>query len=358
MKDVTYAVIGAGWISQEAFMPAVKAAGNSQMLAIVSGSEETAKTLAEFYDIAHVVGYDAYDAILEMDELDAVYIALPNALHAEYAIRAAKAGKHVLVEKPLAVTSAECQSIIDAARENNVYLMTAYRLHMEPGTLDLLERIQSGEIGEPRLFSAVFSAMIDDKNHRLSAKNWGGPLQDVGIYCLNAARHVFGCEPVAVNAMASQTADDQRFAEIPASVAVTLEFPGGKLAQFLVSFDGSDTDSYTVVGSKGALTLDPGFRFETASVLHSRSGQTRSKTAYPEVDHFAGQTAYFSDCIQNGTPPMIAPEEGLADVHTMRVIEAAIASGKTERIGHLAATTQPGPEMRRLCPTTNRRLVL
>lgn len=356
MKNVTYAVVGAGWISQEAFMPAIQASGNSQMLALVSGSPDTAKTLADFYDIPYVFGYDDYDVLLEMDELDAVYIALPNALHAEYAIRAAKAGKHVLVEKPLAVTPGECQSIIDTARENDVFLMTAYRLHMEPGTLDVLDRIQSGEIGEPKLFSAVFSAVIDGENHRLTANNWGGPLQDVGIYCLNAARHVFGCEPVAVNAMASHTPDDPRFTEIPANVAVTLEFPHGKLAQFLVSFDAADTDFYTVVGSKGALTLDPGFRFETATALRSRSGIARTHKTYPEVDHFAGQAAYFSDCIRNRTAPLIAPEEGLADVHIMRVIEAAIASRKTERVGDLAATTQPGPTMRRLCSTTIRRL--
>src|SRR5690606_36230546 len=127
----------------------------------------------------------------------------------------------------LAVTEEECSAMIAAAEENGVYLMSAYRLHNEPGTLDVVERIRTGEIGDPRSSTSVFSATMQPGNHRLSAAHWGGPLQDVGVYCLNALRHVFGSEPIEASAMASYGNDNAMFREVPESVAVTLRFPEG-----------------------------------------------------------------------------------------------------------------------------------
>ena len=145
MDKVRYAVVGAGWISQEAFMPGVHAAENSEMTAIVTGSVEKAQKLAEFHGVPAVYTYDQYDEMLAADICDAVYVALPNSMHADYTIRAARAGKHILVEKPLATTIADAEAMIAAAEENGVYLMTAYRLHNEPGTVDVLERIRALE---------------------------------------------------------------------------------------------------------------------------------------------------------------------------------------------------------------------
>ena len=192
---VRYAVVGAGWISQEAFLPAIPQVENSAVNAIVSGNPDGAGKLAEFYGIEHVYSYDDYDAMLAADVVDAVYVALPNSMHADYAIRAMRAGKHALVEKPLAISIAECEAMIAAAEEAGVFLMTAYRLHSEPGTVKVLDLIQAGEIGEPRHFASTFSFQSDDDNHRLLAKHWGGPLQDIGVYCLNAARHCLASEP-------------------------------------------------------------------------------------------------------------------------------------------------------------------
>ena len=356
MKKIRYAVVGAGWISQEAFMPSIAQTGNSEMTAIVSGSTEAAKELAEFYGIEHIFTYDQYDEMLAADLVDAVYIALPNSLHADYTIRAAKAGKHCLVEKPLAVTAEECAAMIAAAEENNTYLMTAYRLHNEPGTLDVLERIRKGEIGDPRIFSSVFSTLMKPSNHRLSAAHWGGPLQDVGVYCLNALRHVFGSEPIEVSATVSH-GNDPMFAEVPESIAVTLRFPEGRIAQFIASFGASDNDFYIVSGTKGSLMLDPGFRFETATELKTRHGLEASRETYPQSDHFAGQTAYFSDCILNGTPPVLDGNEGLADVVIMHAIEKAAETGVAQPIGPLPQQAQPVAEMERQLPVTDRRLV-
>jgi predicted dehydrogenase len=192
---VRYAVVGAGWISQIAFLPGVDLTGNSKTTALVSGNREAADLLAKFYDIPHVYSYDQYEEMLAADVVDAVYIALPNSMHADYATRAAKAGKHVIVEKPLAISVAECEAMIEAADAAGVFLMTAYRLHNEPGTVHALDLIRSGAIGDPRLFTSLFSFQAVADNHRLKASNWGGPLQDIGIYCLNAVRHVFADEP-------------------------------------------------------------------------------------------------------------------------------------------------------------------
>ncbi len=254
---MNYAVVGAGWISQIAFLPGVAQSGNSRVAAIVSGDRVKVARLAEFHGVETVVGYDGYDALLASPAIDAVYIALPNHMHADYAIRAARAGKHILVEKPLASTEPEALAMIDAARDANVFLMTAYRLHNEPGTVAVLEHIRAGAIGRPLLFQSVFSFQTTVGNHRLAAATWGGPLQDIGVYCVNAARHIFAEEPIEAMAMANRPGDDPRFGEVDASVAATLRFPSGGLAQFVVSFGASAVDSYRVVGTSGDLELDP-----------------------------------------------------------------------------------------------------
>lgn len=332
MGKIRYGVVGAGWIAQEAFMPAVPKTENSSVTAIVSGSADRAQGLADRYRIGHVFSYEEYDRLLSSDLVDALYIALPNEMHAEFASRALRAGKHVLVEKPLAISEAECQSIIDAANEGKAFLLTAYRLHNEPGTVDVIERVRSGEIGDPRVFSAVFTSVIGNDNHRLSASHWGGPLQDVGVYCLNMARHVFGDEPIAVSAIASHGDDDARFREVPESIAAILQFPKGRIAQFIVSFNASDVDRYTVAGTKGSLKADPGFRFETPNRLTLEADGKIVPRNYPKVDQFAGMVAYFSDCILTGTLPHVGTAEGLADVRVLRAIERAAATGQIQRL--------------------------
>ncbi|WP_343081634.1 Gfo/Idh/MocA family oxidoreductase [Ostreiculturibacter nitratireducens] len=359
MRKIRYAVVGTGWISQQAFMPAVAQTGNSEMTAIVSGNPDNAAKLAAFYGIESIYGYDAYDEMLAAGAVDAVYVALPNSLHAEYAIRAARAGKHVLVEKPLATTVEECEAMIAAAEETGVWLMTAYRLHNDPVTVEALERIRAGAIGEPRLFTSVFSFQSALDNHRLKAEHWGGPLQDIGVYCLNAARHVFGAEPVEAIAMKGQDEGDPRFTEVEETIAVTLRFSGGRFAQFLASFGAEVTDFYRVIGTKGEIVVDPGFRLETDTAMRLRQGEeTVEQEVSPQVDHFGAQTAYFSDCILNGTRPEADGSEGLADVRAMLAIERAAATGQPQRIETPPRPRHPAQDTIRLVPRTDRRLLL
>lgn len=355
---INYAVVGAGWISQIAFLPGVAQSGNSRVAAIVTGDRAKAQRLADFHGVETVVDYPGYDALMASPAIDAVYIALPNPMHADYAIRAARAGKHVLVEKPLAANEDESLAMIAAAREANVFLMTAYRLHNEPGTVAVLEHIRANAIGRPLLFQSVLSFQAALGNHRLKAAAWGGPLQDIGVYCINAARHIFAEEPIEAMAMAHRPGDDPRFSEVDASVAAMLRFPSGGLAQFIASFGTAEVDSYHVIGTLGDLTLDPGFRFETATKLRLRRDGKTIETQYPQIDHFGAQVAYFSDCITAGSPPEADGEEGLADMRALIAIERAVSTGRPQPISSPPRTRHPTLDMVRRAAPTDKRLVL
>ncbi|MCF3935236.1 Gfo/Idh/MocA family oxidoreductase [Acuticoccus sp. M5D2P5] len=357
MDKVRYAVVGAGWISQEAFLPGASVADNSVVTAIVSGSPDNARRLADFHGVEHVFGYDRYDEMLAADVCDAVYIALPNSMHADYTIRAVKAGKHALVEKPLAVSVDECDAMIAAAKAAGVHLMTAYRLHCEPGTIAVLEAIRAGEIGTPRVFTSTFTMTADPANHRLLAEHWGGPLQDIGVYCLNAARHVFAAEPVEVSALTAR-GEDARFSEVEETIGATLRFPGGALAQFTASFGAVDVNSYRVVGTEGDIVLEPGYKFQVATRMIVRKGDTVTIREFPQIDQFGAQTVYFSDCILSGTAPEPDGAEGLADVAIMRALERSAATGAPQPVDLPPRPTHPGPDMVRITPTTHKRLLL
>lgn len=354
---IRYAVVGAGWISQEAFLPAVATTGNSRLQAIVSGSAEAARRLADFHGASEVVSYADYDALLASDRIDAVYVALPNSMHADFTIRALRAGKHVMVEKPLATSMAESEAMVAAARQSGRFLMTAYRLHNEPGTHAMIDVVRQGTIGNAVYFGATFGFQTQLGNHRLKAGHWGGALPDVGVYCLNAARHVFAAEPLAVQAMASRPATDPRFAEIDASLAVTLRFPGDRLAQFFCSFGSAETETIRIVGSKAELILDPAFKFDSVLQMTIRRPGSEQRQTFRQVDHFAGQIAYFSDCIAQGTAPEADGEEGLADMRALLAIEEAARTGETVRLEPKEFGRGLDAEMARHFPVTDRRML-
>jgi len=185
-----------------------------------------------------------------------------------------------------------------------------------------------------------------------------GPLQDIGVYCINAARHIFAEEPIEAMAMAHRPGDDPRFSEVDASVAAMLRFPSGGLAQFIASFGTAEVDSYHVIGTLGDLTLDPGFRFETATKLRLRRDGKTIETQYPQIDHFGAQVAYFSDCITAGSPPEADGEEGLADMRALIAIERAVSTGRPQPISSPPRTRHPTLDMVRRAAPTDKRLDL
>ena len=190
-RKVRYAVVGAGWIAQEDFMPGVAKTGNSVMTALVTGDAKKARALSEKYEIEHTCDYDGFDALLRSGRIDAIYLATPNTMHNDFTIRALAAGIHVLCEKPMAPTIEECRAMIDAGKKSGAKLMLAYRLHFEEATLEAIETVRSGKLGAPRIFSSIFTQQVEPSNHRTERNKWAGPLPDMGPYPINAVRNLF-----------------------------------------------------------------------------------------------------------------------------------------------------------------------
>jgi predicted dehydrogenase len=328
-RKVRYAVAGLGHIAQVAVLPAFAHAENSQLTALVSDDPEKLEKLGRKYKVKDRFSYSQYDDCLRSGLVDAVYIALPNHLHREYAERAARNGVHVLCEKPLAVTEEDCLAMIRAAEQNDVKLMVAYRLHFEEANLKAIDLVQSGRLGDARLFDSVFTMTVKEGDIRLNPRELGGgTLYDIGIYCINAVRNLFGAEPMEVVAFSANNGD-QRFLQCEETTSAILRFPGReRLATFTCSFGAADVSNYRVVGSKGDLMMDPAYEY--AEELKQRvtiNGRTRERT-FAKRDQFAPELISFSECILSGSAPEPSGWEGLADVRIIRALYRSADSGQ------------------------------
>jgi len=325
--SVRYAVVGLGHIAQNAVLPAfAHARANCQLTALVSDDRRKLKELAKRYRVAHTCSYEQYEECLH--NVDAVYIALPNSMHAEYTVRAANAGVHVLCEKPMAVTVEECQRMIDACKEASVKLMIAYRLHFEPVNLKAIDLVARGRLGEPKFFNSSFSMTVRPGNIRTQSDKGGGTLYDIGVYCINAARYLFRAEPTEVMAISVNGARPE-LAEIDETTGAVLRFEGERVATFVTSFNAADVGSYRIVGTKGDLRVDPAYEYAEglAYELTVDGKTTRKRTA--RRDHFAPELLYFSECILKNRTPEPSGEEGLQDV---RIVRALYESSQTGRV--------------------------
>jgi len=325
---VRYAVVGLAHIAQVAIMPAfAHATRNSKLTALVSGNPQKLKQVSRRYEVPYCYSYRQYDQCLREGHIDAVYIALPNSLHCDYAVRAADAGIHVLCEKPMAVTEQECRRMIQAADRADTKLMIAYRLHFEEANMDTVELARSGKLGNLRLFNSVFTMQVREGNIRVRAELGGGSLYDIGVYCINAARYVFQANPTRVSACTVR-GTDRRFREVDEMATAWLEFPDGRLATFVCSFGATDVSAYEVVGTKGYVRMDPAYEYVGDLRQNSLlNGKSRSRR-YERRDQFAPELLYFSDCVLNDRDPEPSGLEGLIDV---ALIEALYRSAKTGR---------------------------
>jgi glucose-fructose oxidoreductase len=317
-------VVGLGHIAQVAVLPAfANARRNSRLAALVSGDRVKLEELGRKYGVERTCGYDGYDALLRSGEIDAVYIALPNSLHCEYAVRAAAAGVHVLVEKPMAVTEEECERMARAARDARVRLMVAYRLHFERANLEAIEVARSGRIGEPRLFNSTFTMHVVPGNIRVKRALGGGVLYDIGIYCINAARGLFRDEPVEVRAASSGA-----LGEVEESASCVLRFPGERLAAFTCSFGGADVSEYRLVGTRGDLAVEPAYEYAMALQHRLTLGGEVKERRFAKRDQFAPELLYFSDCVLKNQDPEPSADEGLADVRVIRALYRSAQLGR------------------------------
>jgi len=340
-QKVRYAVVGLGWFAQEAILPAFARAKNSELVALVSGDGAKRDELGARYGTRHAVDYEGYDELLGSGEIDAVYIALPNTLHKDYTVRAARAGVHVLCEKPLAMNEAECREMIDACRKADVKLMVAYRLHFEKATLEAIEAIDAGEIGEPRSFSSIFTMQVEPGNSRLDRELNAGPLYDIGVYCINAARNLFRAEPIEITALAGRKADDERFDEVDEQLGVVMRFPGDRLATFVIGFGAREYNRLDVLGTRGHLALSPAYSHSSALKIEiDAEGKSRSHKV-PHRDQIAPEIVYFSECIQENREPEPSGEEGLFDARVIGAVQESMASGRSVRIAPAQKRDRP-----------------
>jgi predicted dehydrogenase len=339
-RRIRYAVVGLGHIAQVAVLPAFENTKNSELTSIVSDHEEKRNKLAKKYRIEHAYSYEGYAQALA--EVDAVYIAVPNHLHREYALRAAEAGVHVLCEKPMAVTEEECRAMIDAADEHAVKLMIAYRLHFEAGNLEAVRLAEEGKLGNVRFFTSEFAQNVTDDNIRVTkpSKRGGGPVYDMGVYCINAARYLFRSEPISVFATSANSGEN-RFSETEEMMSVVMHFPEERLATFTCSFGAADVSRYTLIGTKGVLTCDPAYEYAT-EIKHelTLNGKTKEKI-FAKRDQFAAELVYFSDCILKNREPEPSGLEGLADVRIVQAIYASANSGKLVELPELPRKKRP-----------------
>lgn len=316
-EKVGYAVIGLGRIAGH-FMPGARLTTNSQITALVSGHRDKAERIAAEYGVpsSSIYSYEDFDRIAENKSVQAVYVALPNSMHAEYTIRAAKAGKHVLCEKPMATNVDECEQMIQACKAARVKLMIAYRCHYEPTNLKAVKLIRDGALGQIQAIESSFGFDIRAGEWRLSkALAGGGPLFDVGIYSLNACRYLTGEEPKDIAAFASVIDHDGRFKEVEENVAWSMKFPSGVLASCTTTY-GAPMDGYfRVHGAKGWLEVDSAFVYEGLHLRANFSGTTLDElNPARDPSQFQAEAEHFSHCIQNGLEPQSPGEEGLKDL--------------------------------------------
>lgn len=331
-RNIRYAVVGLGHIAQVAVLPAfAHAKRNCELRALVTDDSTKARQLSKRYGVPFTYSYDAYDQCLHSGEVDAVYIALPNSMHHAYAMSALEAGIHVLCEKPLAIDEAQCEAMIDATAQSGAKLMTAYRLHFDKANLQAVEIVRSGKLGTPRLFTSTFGMQVRPDNIRLKLALGGGPLWDLGIYCVNAARYLFRDEPEEVFAFEA-TGPDRRFREVEESVSAILRFPEARTASFTCSFGSTDVSAYEIVGTKGSLRADPAYEYaEGLKFRVTVEGKSR-EYKFGKSDQFAPELLYFSDCILTGKEPEPSGKEGLADVRIIQAIYRSVETGQPVKI--------------------------
>lgn len=339
---IRYAVVGLGHIAQAAILPAfAHARKNSSLRAIVSGDTEKLAELGDKYRVPIRVSYDDFEAALT--EVDAAFVASPNTLHTEHTVRAARQGVHVLCEKPLATTYDDCQRMIAACRDANVKLMTAYRLHFEPLTLEVVDLVGQGRIGRVRYLVSTFSNVTKLGGIRTRPDTGGGSLLDLGVYCVNAARMIFRDEPEMASAF-SFGGEAEGMPGVDETTTSMLRYGGARLATFTTSFAAAHTSSLRIVGTDGDVHMEPAYGYTSAlGYTLTVDGKTTRRRGRRR-DQFAAELLYFSDCILNDRDPEPSGEEGANDVRIINALQESSRVNRPLPLPPLAREPQPAPD--------------
>jgi predicted dehydrogenase len=334
-KKLGWAIVGLGSLSINQILPAFAKCEKSKVVAFVSGHPDKANKLALRYGVSpkNIYNYQNYDSIKDNPDVDIIYIVLPNGMHAEYTVRGLQAGKHVLCEKPMANTPADCQQMIDAGKKADRKLMVAYRCRYEPYNREAIRLAQSGEMGKTQMiFADAGFKMGDPTQWRLNKQlAGGGSMMDIGIYALNASRYLSGEEPAEVNAVTYTTPGDPRFREVEEHINFQLRFPSGILANCSSSYGYFHQSHFRVAGTEARFWLDPASWYGGLRMFIERDNIIEEKSL-PQVDHFAAEMDHMSECVMQNKQPLTPGEEGLRDLTIIQAIYQAAQSGKTVKL--------------------------
>lgn len=311
-----WGILGPGYVATRAIIPALRRVTQARVVAVASRDMERAQTVAQQFGIEHA--YGDYQALLDDTGVDAVYIALPNHLHHEWTVRAAKAGKHVLCEKPLAITPEECEAMMAACQQAHVYLMEAVMYRFHPRIQYLKQLLVRGDLGALRFMHCAFSFPLRaTENYRNFRQYGGGALLDVGSYCVNAARWLSGAEPLRAQGITSF----REGGDIDIATSALLHFPEDILGHIQCSFAAAEHQVIEVVGSDAAITALRAFTAwqDDTTVLSIQRGSHVERKVFAPFDPYEGMLNHFSSSVLTQRPPDFPPSDSLG---TVRVLQA------------------------------------
>ena len=353
-KRIGLAIVGLGRLSLEEILPAFAESTHARPVALVSGTPDKAKAVAAQYGIPANAVYDYanYDRMAENPAIQAVYVVLPNSMHHEFTIRAAKAGKHVLCEKPMAMNSREAREMTDACRAANVKLMIAYRIQYEPTNREVQRLIRSGELGAVKFLDAINTQQqgSPDQWRMKAAMAGGGSLPDIGLYCLNTSRAYLGEEPVEVFARTWSTPNDPRFREVEENVSFMLRFPSGVIANCFTGYDAHDGKPMRVHLQKAWIDVENAFSYEGQTMrIGRRAGKSPAidEVKIPRKNQFALELDHFARCVAENRRPHTPGEEGVQDHVVMEAIYESARTGRPVGLSEVKGrdtTRGPAPQ--------------
>ncbi|WP_199228623.1 MULTISPECIES: Gfo/Idh/MocA family protein [unclassified Caulobacter] len=335
-RKLGYAVLGLGYYATQIIMPRFSECEHSKLVALVSGSPDKLARYGAQYGIPESgrYSYETFDRIADNPAVDIVYVITPNSLHRTFTERAARAGKHVMCEKPMATSVADCEAMIAACKAASRKLMIGYRSRFEPHNLDAIALARGGALGPVATIVADHGWTASDPTmwRVKKALSGGGSLMDIGIYSLNAARYLTGEEPIAVNAMESTDRSNPVFAEVEDTINFQLLFPSGATANCVSTYS-ANCNRYRVSGPKGWVEIDPATSYEGQAMRANLDGQARPRTPpAARKSQFAGQLDHLSECILTGRDPIVPGEEGLKDLRIIEAIYKAAREGRTVKL--------------------------
>ena len=328
-KPLGFAAVGLGRICDIFMRACADQSAGARLTGLVTGHADTkGAQYAAKYGVpkSSIYTYETFDRIRDNKDVDFVYIGLPNNMHCEYTIRAAEAGKHVLCEKPMAISSAECRRMIDACKKANVKLMIAYRIQYEPMWNRVFKSVKSGEIGQVQSFQGGFYGEMAAGEWRLTKKyGGGGSLMDLGIYPLNTIRHIVGEEPTDFTAVVSTLDKSGRFAEVDQSIEWTMKFPSGVIASCGSSYGARGPSFVNINGETGNYIVAPAFLYGSVHYSGNVNGQNvdEENKGATTPSQFTNEARHFVNCIRTNQEPLSDGEEGLKDMVAIEAIYKA-----------------------------------